>query len=71
MAASSVTFVPLATWTRTRDLMTRVTEDGFVVVVDGAVVVGTAFDDVIVLTMRNVAPMKRITMMNTTPSDGW
>jgi len=50
--------------------MTRVAEAGLVVVVEGAVVVVTVFDDENVPTMRNVAPIKRITMMNTTPSDG-
>jgi hypothetical protein len=51
-------------------LITRAV-DGFVVVVDGAVVVVTdEGDDEMVVTIKNVAPMKRITMMNTTPSDG-
>jgi hypothetical protein len=51
-------------------LITRAV-DGFVVVVDDAVVVVTdEGDDEMVVTIKNVAPMKRITMMNTTPSDG-
>jgi hypothetical protein len=52
-------------------LITLAVEAGLVVVVDGnVVVVVLVVDEEMVVTMRNVAPIKRITMMNTTPSDG-
>jgi hypothetical protein len=52
-------------------LITRAVDAVVVVVVDGSVVVVEVVgDDEIVVTMRNVAPIKRITMMNTTASDG-
>jgi hypothetical protein len=52
-------------------LITRAVDAVVVVVVDGKVVVVTVVgDDEMVDTMRNVAPIKRITMMKTTASDG-
>jgi hypothetical protein len=51
-------------------LITRAVVAGLVVVVDGKVVVVVVGDDEMVVTMRKVAPMKRITMMKTTASDG-
>jgi hypothetical protein len=53
-------------------LITRAAEADAVVVVDGrVVVVEVVGDDEMVVTIRNVAPIKRITMMNTTARDGW
>jgi hypothetical protein len=53
-------------------LITRAFDEGLVVVVDGkVVVVAVVGDEEMVVTIRNVAPIKRITMMITTASDGW
>jgi hypothetical protein len=53
-------------------LITRAVAAPVVVVVEGSVVVvGVVGDDEMVVTMRNVAPIKRITMIKTTASDGW
>jgi hypothetical protein len=52
-------------------LITRAVEAAAVVVVDGrVVVVEVVGDEEMVVTIRNVAPMKRITMIKTTASDG-
>jgi hypothetical protein len=51
-------------------LITRAVVAGLVVVVDGKVVVVVVGEDEMVVTMRNVAPIKRITMMKTTARDG-
>jgi hypothetical protein len=72
VAARLVTFVPLATCTRTRDLITRVVDGDVVLVVDDVVVVvGVPEEGAIARTMRNVPPTNRTTMINTTASDGW
>src|SRR5665213_379465 len=71
-AASDPIVVPLATCTRTLDLMIRV--GAVVLVLDVevvVVVVGVADDGAAARTMRKVAPMNSTTMIRTTPCEGW
>jgi hypothetical protein len=64
--------VPFATWTRVRDLITRVDVGAVVLVVGNVVVVVTELEaGEIARTIKKVPPIKSTTMMSTTASDGW
>src|ERR1035441_6864444 len=69
--ASDPMVVPLATCTRTLDLMMRVGAVVLVLDVEVVVVVGVDDDGATARTMRNVAPMKSTTMIMMTPREGW